>query len=104
MITTQGAQQIRAGLDGPRHHPPESPAPRYIEADELFLKFTILPWQTELLQRLHLPGYSITTANHPCTEDSLRTKALAAKQRQSKGPQQAASWRGRERSTTYRTK
>lgn len=32
-----------------------------------------------------------------------RARALAAKQRRGKGPQQAPSWRGNERNTKYRT-
>lgn len=93
---------FRVYLDGPLHHPPELPAERYVVTDELFLEFTILPWQAEVLRRFIVPGYSITTASEALPVASLRSKALAAKASRGHGPGSSASWRGRERSTRYR--
>lgn len=39
----------------------------------------------------------------PPLPEEPRARALAAKQRQGKGPQPAASWRGRERATKFRS-
>lgn len=79
--------------------------------------FTVTTWQRDFLLQVLAPTIAEASEVYKNLADALiasgiimpplpkepRARALAAKQRQGKGPPSQASWRGRERNTKFRS-